>query len=279
MLTLLAVARLFYPRPQDPERRSRPGDHLRAAPSVLGYLAGAALVAAGFADFPADRLTTSSRRHRAPHAHAGLLRGGHGGERHRLADLGRLFDRVGIGILVPLTLVAAAYAPLVFLGGFWPSLAGCHCGASAWASTSRSSRRQWRRWSPPDRRASAYGLFTGAYGTAWLLGSIVIGLLFNISLGPVGGVRVPAELTAIPLILRAAGTAPAKKGHMTVSSLEGAGTHRVAHVDALEILDSRGRPTLEVFVSRLENGTPARPGFHRARLPGAGKRWNSGTGT
>ncbi|MCL6594880.1 MAG: hypothetical protein K6V73_01545 [Firmicutes bacterium] len=37
---------------------------------------------------------------------------------------GRLYDRAGIGVLVPLTLVAAACAPLAFLGGFWPGLAG-----------------------------------------------------------------------------------------------------------------------------------------------------------
>ncbi len=35
----------------------------------------------------------------------------------------------------------------------------------------------------PDRRAFAYGLFTGIYGTAWVLGSIVIGVLVSVSLG------------------------------------------------------------------------------------------------
>src|SRR5207237_3586608 len=37
---------------------------------------------------------------------------------------GHLFDRVGIWILVPLTLIAASSAPLVFLGGFWLALIG-----------------------------------------------------------------------------------------------------------------------------------------------------------
>jgi hypothetical protein len=32
--------------------------------------------------------------------------------------LGRLFDRAGIGVLIPLSVVAAMYAPLVFLGRF-----------------------------------------------------------------------------------------------------------------------------------------------------------------
>ena len=53
----------------------------------------------------------------------------------------------------------------------------------------------------PDRRASAYGLFTGAYGLAWLPGSIAIGALFYVSLTAVAVFAVVAELAAIPLIL------------------------------------------------------------------------------
>jgi hypothetical protein len=62
----------------------------------------------------------------------------------------------------------------------------------------------------PSRRASAYGLFTGAYGIAWFLGSVAIGALFNVSLGVVVAFAVLAEFAAIPLILivrrRATGT-------------------------------------------------------------------------
>ena len=53
----------------------------------------------------------------------------------------------------------------------------------------------------PNRRASAYGLFTGAYGIAWFLGSAAIGALFSVSLGVVVAFAVLAELAAIPLIL------------------------------------------------------------------------------
>ena len=37
---------------------------------------------------------------------------------------GRLFDSVGIIILVPLTILSALFATLVFLGGFWEALIG-----------------------------------------------------------------------------------------------------------------------------------------------------------
>ena len=53
----------------------------------------------------------------------------------------------------------------------------------------------------PDRRAFAYGLFTGIYGTAWVLGSIVIGVLVTVSLGGLVAFCVASELAAIPLIL------------------------------------------------------------------------------
>jgi len=53
----------------------------------------------------------------------------------------------------------------------------------------------------PDRRASAYGLFTGIYGTAWVAGSIVIGALFDVSLTAIVVFSMAAEFAAIPLIL------------------------------------------------------------------------------
>jgi MFS family permease len=52
----------------------------------------------------------------------------------------------------------------------------------------------------PDRRASAYGLFTGVYGIAWMLGSIAIGALYEISITAVVTFAVAAQLAAIPLI-------------------------------------------------------------------------------
>jgi len=65
----------------------------------------------------------------------------------------------------------------------------------------------------PDRRASAYGLFTGAYGMAWFAGSTVIGALFGVSLGAVVAFALAAQLGAIPLILAVRRlTSPAPRG-------------------------------------------------------------------
>jgi MFS family permease len=65
----------------------------------------------------------------------------------------------------------------------------------------------------PGRRASAYGLFTGIYGTAWVAGSIVIGVLVSVSVSGLVAFCMACELTAIPLIwmVRARSGPPARQ--------------------------------------------------------------------
>jgi predicted MFS family arabinose efflux permease len=149
MLSLLAVARLLYPRPQDlaagPAQATT-----QTLPRVFWvYAGGAALAAAGFADFPLiayhfQHAGTVSPALTPVFYAVAMAVSGTGS-----LVLGRVFDRMGIGVLVPLTVVAAAYAPLAFLGGFWAILVGVSlCGAWGWACRSRSSRPRWRRWSP-----------------------------------------------------------------------------------------------------------------------------------
>ena len=201
MLSLLAVARVLYPRPQDlapaPAQVSTQG-----LPRVFWiYAAGAALAAAGFADFPLiafhfQRAGTVSPALTPVFYAVAMAVSGTGS-----LILGRVFDRAGIGVLIPLTVVAAVYAPLVFLGGFWAILAGSALWGLGMGVQESLIPAAVAPMVAPDRRASAYGLFTGIYGTAWVAGSIVIGVLVSVSLGGLVAFCMACELAAIPLIL------------------------------------------------------------------------------
>jgi MFS family permease len=201
MLSLLAVARLLYPRPQD--LAAKPAQATtQALPTVFWiYLGGAALAAAGFADFPLiayhfQRAGTVSPALTPVFYAVAMAVSGAGS-----LVLGRAFDRVGIGVLVPLTVVAAAYAPLAFLGGFWTILVGVSLWGLGMGVQESLIPAAVAPMVSPDRRAFAYGLFTGIYGTAWVLGSIVIGVLITVSLTGLVVFCVASELAAIPLIL------------------------------------------------------------------------------
>ncbi|MBS4726884.1 MFS transporter [Mycobacterium sp. SM1] len=202
MLSLLAVARSLYPRPQDLSTEYGATMRGRGLPRAFWiYLAAAALVAAGFADFPImafhfQRTGTVPADLTPVFYAAAMAISGTGS-----LVFGRLFDRLGIGLLIPLTLLSAAYAPLAFLGGFWPALVGsCLWGLGMGVHESIIPAAVAPMVSP-DRRASAYGLFTAVYGVAWFAGSTVVGALFRVSLSTVVLFCVVTELAAIPLVM------------------------------------------------------------------------------
>lgn len=53
----------------------------------------------------------------------------------------------------------------------------------------------------PDRRASAYGLFTAGYGVFWFLGSAMMGILYDHSVRATISFCVALQLTAVPVFL------------------------------------------------------------------------------
>lgn len=200
-LSLLLVARFLYPRPQELEAHP-PDLKARGLPRAFWvYLAGAALVAAGSADFSLmayhfEKVALVPGTW-VPIFYAIAM--GVSGTGSLI--FGRLFDRAGISILVPLTLITALSAPLVFLGGFWAALVGSALWGLGMGVHESIVPAAVALMVPAQRRASAYGLFTAGYGVSWFLGSALMGILYDRSLPALIAFSVVAELLAIPLIL------------------------------------------------------------------------------
>lgn len=200
-LSILAAARLAYPRPEELEVNP-PDVRTSGLPRLFWlYLGGAVLVAAGFADFPLVAFhfhresTVSSTWIPAFYAIAMGVSG--------VGSLvfGRLFDRAGIGVLIPLTALSALFAPLVFFGGFWVALVGVALWGLGVGVHESVVPAAVALMVPAQRRASAYGLFTAGYGVFWFLGSALIGVLYSLALPAVVAFSLLAELAAIPLFL------------------------------------------------------------------------------
>lgn len=196
------IACLLYPRPQDLEPafidQGPPTSYSRA---FWVYLVGAALVAIGFADYSLIAYHFA-RVHSVPsavipifYAVAMAVSGG--------ASLlfGRLFDRYGFPVLVGLTMVASLFAPLVFLGGFWVALIGAAMWGMGMGVHESIIPAAVTPMVPPQRRASAFGLFTACYGIFWFLGSAVMGFLYDRSRIGVIVFCMITQLMAVPLFL------------------------------------------------------------------------------
>jgi predicted MFS family arabinose efflux permease len=200
-IAVLILARIAYPRPEEMEVQV-PDVHGEGLPRTFWiYLAGAALVAAGFADFSlmAYHFQVSQVVPQVwiPifYAVAMALSG--------LGSLGfgKLLDRSGLWVLIPLTLLGAASTPLAFLGHQWAALAGCAVWGLGMGVHESIIPAAVATMVPQHRRPSAYGTFTAAYGISWFLGSVVIGKLYDLSLPALIGFSVAAQLAAIPVFL------------------------------------------------------------------------------
>ncbi len=213
-LGILAAARITYPRPEELERTPPDVNTAGLPPAFWLYLTGAVLVAAGFADFPLIAYHFA-RTSIVPGAWVPVFYAvamGVGGIGSLL--FGRLFDKMGILILVPLTLLAALFAPLAFLGSFWVALIGVALWGLGIGVHESIIPAAVAPMVPVQRRASAYGLFTAGYGICWFLGSAVLGILYGISLPALIIFSVVVELAAIPwfLLARQRAVLPARAG-------------------------------------------------------------------
>lgn len=200
-LTLVLVAHHLYPRPQNLEVK-KANVKVQGLPGVFWiYLAGGALVAAGFADFPLIAFhfakTSTVPKNVVPIAYAiAMAVSGIGS-----LVFGRLFDRFGIALLIPLTIITATFAPLVFLGSFWLALIGAAVWGLGMGVHESIIPAVVAPMVSPERRASAYGLFTAGYGIFWFIGSAAMGVFYDHSVKATINFCVATQLAAIPIFI------------------------------------------------------------------------------
>jgi MFS family permease len=210
-LSLVLLARFTYPKPQDLDNSASDVTRTDLPWTFWYYLIGAVLVAAGFADYPLiayhfARVGTVPSDWVPIFYSVAMAVSGTGS-----LVLGRLFDRYGFVVLVVLTLVAALFAPLVFLGGFWLALLGAAIWGLGMGVHESVIPAAVSPMVSPRRRASAFGIFTAAYGVFWFLGSAVIGILYDVSVPAVIVFCVVTQLAAVPVFVRIGRNVRAKR--------------------------------------------------------------------
>ncbi len=95
---------------------------------------------------------------------------------------GRVYDRVGLKVLLALPVLAAAVPALSFsLRPAFVWVGGVVWGAAMGVQDS-TMRAAVADLVPPSRRGTGYGVFATCYGLAWLAGSTALGALYGVSL-------------------------------------------------------------------------------------------------
>lgn len=200
-LTVLFTAYKLYPRPHDLESATIKLEGKGYASSFWLYLAAIACVAAGYADFPLVayhfKKAASVPEHWIPILYAVAM----GTDAVAALVFGRIFDRIGIPVLIAAFVVSSLFAPLVFLGGFQAALIGMALWGVGMGAQESIVRAAIAEMIPRNRLGFAFGLFNTVYGVAWFAGSALMGILYDFSVGALVIFSVAAQLAAVPVIL------------------------------------------------------------------------------
>ena len=200
-LAVLVAARLLYPRPRDLEPASSELEATGLPRAFWLYLAAVALVAAGYADFPLMAFHFEKRGLLAAPSIAVFYAVAMGVDALAALVFGRLFDRLGLTVLMVVSGLSALFAPLAFLGGAAAALLGTAVWGVGMGAQESIMRAAIAEMVPASRRGAAYGVFNAGYGVAWFLGSALMGILYDVSIGWLVAFSVAMQLASIPLLL------------------------------------------------------------------------------
>jgi MFS transporter len=113
--------------------------------------------------------------------------------------LGKLFDRIGLPVVLVAVFLSALFSPFVFLGGFFVALLGMMLWGIGYATQDTLLKAIIAGVLPEGRRNLAFGLFYLGYGGGWLVGSVTAGLLYERSLSYLIAFSVAVQLASIPV--------------------------------------------------------------------------------
>ena len=114
---------------------------------------------------------------------------------------GRIFDRHGLRVLILLPLLSLPAIPLLFLASdptyIW---LGAVCWGAALGVQQSTVRAGVATLTPEHKRGTAYGIFDSAFGLALLLGSLLLGELYSLSVVWLVIAAVAFQVAALPLL-------------------------------------------------------------------------------
>ena len=204
-LASLVAARMVFPLPERLEEGGEKAARAKGfAKGYWLYMIAGAFFAAGLMSFEFISYHLSSRGTVTEHWIPVFLAISTGMGVIASLVLGRLYDKLGIGVVVAAVCLSALFSPLVFMGGFWVALVGLVLWGIGYATQDTLLKALIASVLPEGRRNLAFGLFYLGYGGGWLVGSVIAGLLYEHSRTALIVFSVAVQLASVPFLILAA---------------------------------------------------------------------------
>jgi len=195
----ILTAYFMYPKPHELEHLSTNLETRGITKVFWLYLAAAALLGAGYADFSLMAYHFSKTGILSsmliPLSYAIAM----GVSAIAAPLLGHYYDRRGFIVLIIVTIISIPFAPLVFLGDAQMAFIGVVLWSIGMCANDSLMRAVITNMVSIHKRGTAYGLFGMGYGIAWFIGSVILGVLYDINIRYLVAFSVIVQLLALPI--------------------------------------------------------------------------------
>lgn len=199
---VITIAVRLYPHPQYLEVTVPKLETKGLTHPYWLYVVAVGLIGAGYADFPLIAYHFGKAAVAPPNWIPIFYAVAMGVDAVAALILGRLFDRLGMPVIMAVSILSALFAPLVFLGGFNLALLGMVLWGIGMGAQESIIKAALAEMVPRDRRATGYGIFNTGFGLFWFLGSALMGILYDLSLWSLIFFSVVIQLCSIPIFIR-----------------------------------------------------------------------------
>jgi MFS-type transporter involved in bile tolerance (Atg22 family) len=114
---------------------------------------------------------------------------------------GRLYDQVGMWPLVAVSAAVPLFVPLIFSADFTTVAVGMLLYGVGFGAQESVMRALVADMTPHCRRGYAFGCYNAAFGVSWFLGSVAMGVLYDISLPAMMAMSMLLQFASIPLLI------------------------------------------------------------------------------
>ncbi|MFA4903256.1 MAG: MFS transporter [Desulfobaccales bacterium] len=201
-ILVITIAARLYPHPQHLEVSVPKLETKGLSHPYWLYVVAVGLIGAGYADFPLIAYHFGKASVTPPNWIPIFYAVAMGMDGIAALILGRLFDRLGMPVIMAVSILSALFAPLVFLGGFNLTLLGMVFWGIGMGAQESIIKAALAEMVPKDRRATGYGIFNTGFGLFWFLGSALMGILYDFSIGSLIFFSVVIQLCSIPIFFR-----------------------------------------------------------------------------
>jgi MFS family permease len=200
-LIVLVISRFLYPYPSNLEVKVPQLGAKGFNKAYWLYIIAIALIAAGFADFALIAYHFQKTGLVSPALIPIFYAVAMGVDAIAALLFGKLFDKVGIPIMIVVAILSALFAPLVFLGGFYYAFLGMILWGVSMGSQESIMRSSIAVMTSVKIRGRAYGVLNTAYGVSWFAGSVIMGYLYGISILYLVIFSVVIQVVSIPFFI------------------------------------------------------------------------------